>query len=251
MTGALGPPGRSRAPGIKREPQALALTDEAIEKIKEMVRSGALLPGDRLPKEDVLASALGLSRNSLREAVRALSLVRILDVRQGDGTYVTSLGPELLLDAVSFVIDFHRDDSVLNFLEVRRMLEPQATAMVARAATAAQVAELRAILDGASPSLPQDAFFDIDRSFHRAVTSYCGNAVLASLLESLSGPTSRARVWRGLTDSESNERTRREHLGIVDAIEAHQPEVAAARALVHVAGVEDWLRRARPTGPGV
>ncbi len=164
----------------------MALTDEAIEKIKEMVRSGRLRPGDRLPKEEELAAALGLSRNSLREAVRALSLVRILDVRQGDGTYVTSLDPELLLDAVSFVIDFHRDDSVLNFLEVRRMLEPQATAMVARAATPGQVAELRAILDRASPSLPQDAFFDIDRSFHRAVVSHCGNAVLASLLESLS-----------------------------------------------------------------
>ena len=56
-------------------------------------------PGDRLPKESELAAELGLSRNSLREAVRALSLIRILDVRQGDGTYVTSLDPQLLLEA--------------------------------------------------------------------------------------------------------------------------------------------------------
>src|SRR6202041_1147212 len=99
-------------------------TDEAIEKIKTMIVSGSLGPGDRLPKEDELAAALGLSRNSLREAVRALALVHILEVRQGDGTYVTSLQPEVLLDAVSFVIDFHRDDSVLHFLEVRRIVEP-------------------------------------------------------------------------------------------------------------------------------
>lgn len=60
----------------------MAVTDEAIEKIKGMIVSGALRPGDRLPKESELAAELGLSRNSLREAVRALSLIRILDVRQ-------------------------------------------------------------------------------------------------------------------------------------------------------------------------
>ena len=109
----------------------MAVTDEAIEKIKGMIVSGALRPGDRLPKESELAAELGLSRNSLREAVRALSLIRILDVRQGDGTYVTSLDPQLLLEAMSFVVDFHRDDTVLEFLAVRRILEPAATAMAA------------------------------------------------------------------------------------------------------------------------
>ena len=109
----------------------MAVTDEAIEKIKGMIVSGALRPGDRLPKESELAAELGLSRNSLREAVRALSLIRILDVRQGDGTYVTSLDPQLLLEALSFVVDFHRDDTVLEFLAVRRILEPAATAMAA------------------------------------------------------------------------------------------------------------------------
>ena len=109
----------------------MAVTDEAIEKIKGMIVSGALRPGDRLPKESELAADLGLSRNSLREAVRALSLIRILDVRQGDGTYVTSLDPQLLLEALSFVVDFHRDDTVLEFLAVRRILEPAATAMAA------------------------------------------------------------------------------------------------------------------------
>jgi FolB domain-containing protein len=88
---------------------AVAVTDEAIEKIKAMITSGALRAGDRLPREADLAADLGLSRSSLREAVRALSLVNILDVRRGDGTYVTSLEPRLLLEALSFIVDFHRD----------------------------------------------------------------------------------------------------------------------------------------------
>ena len=75
-----------------------------------MIVSGELRPGDRLPREKELSERLGLSRSSLREAIKALSLIRILDVRQGDGTYVTSLSPPLLLEALSFVVDFHEDD---------------------------------------------------------------------------------------------------------------------------------------------
>src|SRR6186713_912297 len=107
----------------KQRSREMALTDEAILRIKEMIVSGELGPGDRLPKEADLAERLGLSRNSLREAVKALSLIRVLDVRQGDGTYVTSLDSNLLLESLSFVVDFHRDDTVLEFLEVRRILE--------------------------------------------------------------------------------------------------------------------------------
>ena len=63
------------------------VTDQAIEKIKQMIVAGELRPGDKLPKERDLAERLGLSRNSLREAVRALTLIRVLETRQGDGTY--------------------------------------------------------------------------------------------------------------------------------------------------------------------
>src|SRR5215467_1001796 len=119
----------------------MPITDEAIEKIKGMIVTGALRPGDRLPKEADLAADLGLSRNSLREAVKALSLVNILDVRRGDGTYVTSLEPRLLLEALTFITDFHHDDTVLEFLQVRRILEPAATAMAAERISDSQVGE--------------------------------------------------------------------------------------------------------------
>src|SRR6266851_9453121 len=72
----------------RKEPKAPSVTDEAIHKIRERIVSGSWGPGDRLPKESELATELGLSRNSLREAVRALSQLRVLEVRQGDGTYV-------------------------------------------------------------------------------------------------------------------------------------------------------------------
>lgn len=101
----------------------MAVTDEAIEKIKAMIVSGELGPGDRLPPEKELAERLGLSRNSMREAVKALEVIRVLDVRRGDGTYVTSLEPHLLLEAITFVVDMHDDDSLLELFAVRRILE--------------------------------------------------------------------------------------------------------------------------------
>src|SRR5256714_12139347 len=133
----------------------MAVTGEAIDKIKDMITNGLRRPGDRLPKEADLASELGVSRSSLREAVRALSLIHGLDVRQGDGTYVTSLEPARLLEAMSFVVDFHRDDTVLEFLEVRRILEPAATAMAAERITDRQIADLRAHLAalGSAPTV--------------------------------------------------------------------------------------------------
>ncbi|MFJ2956003.1 FadR family transcriptional regulator [Streptomyces sp. NBC_00669] len=220
----------------------MAVTDEAIEKIKDMIVSGALRPGDRLPKESELAAELGLSRNSLREAVRALSLIRILDVRQGDGTYVTSLDPQLLLEALSFVVDFHRDDTVLEFLAVRRILEPAATAMAAVRITPEALDVLEGKLDalGPTPSVEQLVASDLD--FHRGIVQGSGNSVLCSLLDGLSGPTTRARVWRGLTQEDAVSRTLHEHRAILAALRDRDAEAARSWATVHVASVEQWLR---------
>jgi len=222
----------------------MALTDEAIERIKEMIVSGELKPGDRLPKEADLATRLGLSRNSLREAVRALSLVRVLDVRQGDGTYVTSLRPELLLDAMAFVVDFHRDDSVLHLLEVRRILEPAASAMAAQAMSDDEIAELGALLDALDEEADIEKFRGTDLEFHRRIAVGSGNPVLASLIDSLSIPTARARMWRGLSQEGATVRTHEQHRSIQKAIAARQPDMARAWAAVHIAGVEEWLRQA-------
>ncbi|HEY1626410.1 MAG TPA: FadR/GntR family transcriptional regulator [Streptosporangiaceae bacterium] len=222
----------------------MAVTDEAIEKIKDMITSGALRAGDRLPREADLAAELGLSRNSLREAVRALALVNILDVKRGDGTYVTSLEPRLLLEAMSFIVDFHRDDTMLEFLRVRRILEPAATAMAAERISSQECAELRDLLDSIGSHPHAEDLVQNDLEFHRRIVACSGNSVLASLLESMSGPTTRARVWRGLTQTGATAQTLAEHRAILDALAAHEPEVARSWATVHIAGVEQWLTSA-------
>ncbi|HUD37370.1 MAG TPA: FadR/GntR family transcriptional regulator [Streptosporangiaceae bacterium] len=220
----------------------MAVTDEAIEKIKAMIVSGTLRAGDRLPKEADLAAELGLSRNSLREAVKALSLVNILDVRQGDGTYVTSLEPTLLLEALSFIVDFHRDSTVLELLQVRRILEPAATALAAERATDAEIGDLRKLLDSLGPEPAIEDLVANDLEFHRRIAASSGNTVLSSLVETMSAPTTRARIWRGLTQAGVGARTVAEHRAILEAMASRDPEAARSWATVHIAAVEQWLR---------
>ncbi|HXS63265.1 MAG TPA: FadR/GntR family transcriptional regulator [Streptosporangiaceae bacterium] len=217
------------------------MTDEAIEKIKAMIVNGTLRAGDRLPKEADLAADLGLSRSSLREAVRALSLMNILDVRQGDGTYVTSLEPTLLLEALSFIVDFHRDATVLELLAVRRILEPAATAMAADRATDAELEELGKLLDSLGPDPSADELVANDLEFHRRIVACSGNSVLSSLVETMSAPTTRARVWRGLTQAGAWERTLAEHRAILHAMVLRDAEAARSWSTVHIASVEQWL----------
>ncbi|MBB5930492.1 DNA-binding FadR family transcriptional regulator [Streptomyces echinatus] len=201
--------------------------------------------GRRLPRESEPAAGLGPSRNSLREAVRALSLLRILDVRQGDGTYVTGLDPQLLLGAMSFVVDFHRDDTVLEFLAVRRMLEPAATALAASRIGEDQLDALSAQLDalGAEPSVEQLVVAGLE--FHRSIVRSAGNSVPCSLLDGLSGPATRARIWRVLSQEDAAGRTLREHRAILAALREGDAEAARSWATVHIASVEQWLRGPR------
>ncbi|HWS52363.1 MAG TPA: FadR/GntR family transcriptional regulator [Microbacterium sp.] len=222
----------------------MAVTDEAIEKIKAMIVSGELGPGDRLPPEKELSERLGLSRNSMREAVKALEVIRVLDVRRGDGTYVTSLEPHLLLEAISFVVDMHDDDSMLEIFAVRRMLESQATALAATHGGDEEIAQLEQEVAGIDASVTIEELVEHDLRFHREIVRMAGNAYLASLIEHLSSQTVRARVWRGLTEAGSVERTLSEHRAIADAIARRDPVLATSLATAHIAGVERWLRQA-------
>jgi GntR family transcriptional repressor for pyruvate dehydrogenase complex len=219
------------------------VTHEAIERIRDRIASGDWGPGMRLPREAELAKELGLSRSSLREAVRALSLARVLEVRQGDGTYVSSLEAADLLEPTVSATRLLRGRTVLELFEVRRMLEPEAAAMAATHSDATVLAALNwelermhAAGDGAEELL------EADMAFHGVIAGASGNGVLQALLRSLSTSTARARLWQGISDHSALDRAREEHGYIYQAIAAGDAELAHAAALVHIAHNETWLR---------
>ncbi|WP_026547896.1 FadR/GntR family transcriptional regulator [Paenarthrobacter nicotinovorans] len=222
----------------------MAVTDEAIDKIKDMLIGGELRAGDRLPPEKELSERLGLSRSSMREAVKALELIRVLDVRRGDGTYVTSLDAKLLNEAVGFVVELHQDRSVLELFEVRRILEPASAFLAAGKIKPDELTSLRATMDGIDEDTDVEDLVLHDLEFHGIITQAAGNAYLASLLEALSSRTVRARIWRGLTQKKAVAHTLSEHKAIADALERGDAELVRALVTVHISGVETWLRQA-------
>jgi GntR family transcriptional regulator, transcriptional repressor for pyruvate dehydrogenase complex len=224
--------------------ERVSVTSEAIEKIKEMILSGELQPGAKLPRENELAERLGLSRNSLREAVRALSALNVVEVRQGDGTYVTSLTPEVLLDVVGFGIDLVTDPSLVDVFEVRRFLETAATAAAAVSITDDELAALKECMDRMGRAESVEELVRVDEEFHRIVAGATGNSVLVALMDNLSSRTVRARLWRGVMERGVVERTKQWHRAILEGLEARDPQLATAADLMHLAEGESWLRRA-------
>lgn len=222
----------------------MAVTDTAITTIKNMIVSGELEPGQRLPPEKELGERLGLSRNSLREAVKSLALIRVLDVRRGDGTYVTSLRPELLLEAMSFVVDLHQDASVLEIFAVRRILEPAAAELAVSQIAETELDELTAEIDALGEETSVEELVAHDLAFHHRITAAGGNEYLTSLLDALSSSTARARLWRGITEDRAVARTLAEHAAIVDALRRRDRDLVRATLTVHIAGIETWLRSA-------
>jgi GntR family transcriptional regulator, transcriptional repressor for pyruvate dehydrogenase complex len=218
-------------------------TETAIARIRDLIVAGELAPGSRLPPEHELAAQLGLSRNTAREAVRALVTARVLDVRRGDGTYVTSLSPGLLLEGIGSAVELMRDGGALEGLEVRRYLEPAATALAAGRIDQDGLRALAASIQRMREAADDEQFVAHDAEFHARVAEASGNGTLASLLAGLSSRTMRVRVLRAMSDAEALRRTIEQHEGIYAALAAGDPNLAQAMAVQHVITTEAWLRR--------
>ena len=224
----------------------MSVTDDAITSIRHMILTGELAPGDRLPPEADLAANLGLSRTSLREAVRALTMLGVIDTRQGDGSYITGLGPELLLGALGLAVDLQREDAIPDLIAVRRILEPAATALAATRVTAVDLEQIHSYIRSDLDYDQVGEYFELDWEFHHAIARAAGNPLLSVLLDGLAAPTVRMRIWRGQTLPGVLERTLDEHRLIADALDAHDADLAYAAATVHIAGVEAWVRTLKP-----
>ncbi|WP_250444830.1 FadR/GntR family transcriptional regulator [Actinotalea sp. C106] len=251
----------------------MSRTDRVVDGITAMILDGSLAPGDRLPVEKDLAATLGVSRGSLREGVRALSVLGVVDSRQGDGTYVTSLDPSLLVAPLGLVVELQGAGHALHVHTVRRMLETEVAGLAASNAARAgeALARAREALDDSAATLaarplltggprargsraaegegaaapdPADheALLEADIAFHRALAEAAANPVLGALVEALAGRTARHRLWRGITQAGADERTQDEHEAILDAVLAGDPERARVRMAAHLLEVEDFLR---------
>jgi GntR family transcriptional repressor for pyruvate dehydrogenase complex len=237
----------SRVAAERSSAVPLSQTDVVIYEIKRLVLDGVLGPGSRLPVEKDLAAQLGVSRGSLREGVRALVHLGVLETRQGDGTYVTELDAGRLLSPLGFWAELPTPGNSVQLLGVRRVLEAESVALAAVAIDEDGLDSLAEALARADSALhPKgtdvEAFLDADADFHCWIAQSTGNPALAALIENLIGRTERMRVVRAMSERGAVQSAQSEHYAILAALRRRDPQRARIRMENHLLGVEEFAR---------
>ncbi|GLW12439.1 GntR family transcriptional regulator [Microtetraspora sp. NBRC 13810] len=167
-----------------RTAQRASLVDQVIDQLKEQITTGSWRLNAKIPTETALAEQLGVGRNTVREAVRALTHAGLLDCRQGDGTYVRATN-----ELSGAMLRRLRQAEQLEILEVRRALEVEAARLAATRRTEADIKLIEAALadrERAWESGEPNAFVEADLAFHMAVVHATHNRVLLDLYEDFS-----------------------------------------------------------------
>lgn len=215
---------------------------QAVESIKTLIVSGVLKPGEALPAERDLAAMLGISRPTLREAIGALSAMNVLDSRHGDGTFVTSLEPSLLLEPINFLLRID-ETAILHLFEVRRVLEVGAARLAAPRITEAEVNELAKLVESARLSLGQPMrYLQYDYDIHTLIIKSTCNPLYISIYESISQLSIKSRK-RTASISTTREQAHEDHIAIVDALRSHDGEKAACVMQAHLETMERSFRK--------
>lgn len=220
------------------------LPKKIAEKILSLIKEKQLHPGDKLPPERELAAMMQVSRPSVREALQALSILNVIDMRQGAGTFITSLEPELLVEPLDFV--FALDNSTLLELFVaRKILEVGIAGLAAERITDDELAALDACLHKSLAAAAADnyeAFLQTDLELHKLVAAAAKNPILNRFMDSISqlGLASRQRtVYIDNLARESAD----DHRAIVAALRARDPAAAQQAMLKHLNNVEQGLKK--------
>jgi GntR family transcriptional repressor for pyruvate dehydrogenase complex len=225
------------SPLQKQQTVAEAISAE----ILDLLRQKQLKPGDKLPPERELAEILGVSRPSLREALRALSIMKVVEVRQGDGTYVSALKTEDLVEHLEFV--FMLDDSTtLQLFEARKIVETGNASLAAERISDEELAALHACLEHSEQSVDDpEAFMQADIELHEIITRAARNPMLERFMASIR-TLGRASRHRTSHMRKVREKVVGHHRQIVVALERHDPQATGAAMLQHLEFVEQMYR---------
>lgn len=219
--------------------------EEIVEQIRDLVARGELKPGDRLPSERDLVERLKVSRASIREALSALEMMGLLEVRSGEGTYVRKLRSESVVAPLAWMLTMEKG-TVLELLEVRKILEVQAVGLAAEHADEADMKELSEALEDMRNDLRNlsSSGEQADLRFHYAITRATKNTILIRLMDTISDlmqhmlKTSRSKLYEG---KYTPSLLFQEHIVIYEAVKRRDSKKARELMLMHLTGVEEEI----------
>ena len=213
-----------------------------VHRVLDLIRTGMLRAGDRLPSERDLIEILDISRPSLREALRALSILGVVDTRHGGGAYVTDLEARTLLAPLDFFLALS-EANLTDAFESRRIIELEIVRKSAEKATSEDINDLKGMLAAHERVLSDPVAFRIlDSRFHARLSACSGNVVLERIAYGLYNMGLDVRR-QATQDLSLIRRSLREHTTIVRAIEAHDITKAVAAMDLHLDHIQASTRR--------
>lgn len=211
--------------------------EEIVRQIKTLVQEGRLKSGDRLPPERDLAERFKVSRTSVREALRALESMGLIEIRPGEGTFVREISVEALIEPLALAILSQRE-AVGELFEARRLLEPAIAGLAARRASPEEIQELERILEDQAKELAAGRTgLAQDAAFHTAIAHSAHNRAITRIVTALMDLLTQSRE-ESLHTPGRPERSHQDHRRILEAIQANDAEAARRAMLDHLIAVE-------------
>ncbi|HVU68515.1 MAG TPA: FadR/GntR family transcriptional regulator [Ktedonobacteraceae bacterium] len=217
-----------------------ALSEDIVSKLLALLKEKKLQPGDRLPPERELAERLQVSRPSLREALRALSIMHVVEIRQGSGTYISSLEPKRLVEHLDFVFALS-DATYLSLFEARKVVEVGICGLAAQRITDEEIARLESCLEKSLSGVTEpELYFQADVELHEIITEAAASPILSRIMAGISqlslASRKRTVVLPGIA-----EQVIEDHRAIIQALKQRAPEAARQAMYQHLTHVEQRL----------
>jgi GntR family transcriptional repressor for pyruvate dehydrogenase complex len=219
-----------------------SLSDSLAQRIRGMIQRGDYTLGDRLPPIMEMARRFGVGHPTIREALKKLETMGIVEIRHGSGVYITRSEEVLVLASPGYSGTVTKK-LLLDLIHTRMPLEMHSVSEAIKNATLEDLVALRRTLTTAGQNLGNDDVLnEVNMSFHRQIARASGNTVLTQLLDVLHDLfTEEQRLILGIFGS--RERDHQEHLGILEALERRDEQLAVERMRKHLEGVADSIEQ--------
>jgi len=218
---------------------------QVASQIQDMILDGRLKSGDKLPPERAMSEQLKVSRNSIREAIRALEILGIVESHQGGGNFIVAGSSDCLFEPLSVMFKL-RNGSFTDLLEIRRGLEIEAASLAARKIDKARKKEMKALLEKFKHAENEQESIELDKKLHLLIAEISGNEMLSAFLNSISKLFEQAvRDGRRMIVKSfgSNDTLMEMHRDLCDAIMSGKPDSAAKACRRHFDIILDNLKK--------
>ncbi|MEP9407225.1 FadR/GntR family transcriptional regulator [Peribacillus frigoritolerans] len=221
--------------------------EEVSDELYEMIRSGSLKPGEQLDSIQQLAENFQVGRPAIREALSALSSMGLIEIKQGEGTFVKTFDPAIMNHPLSAALLMNQDN-IKHLLEVRKILESGTAEVAAKKRTEENLIELKDMLFNMEKVSDDEELSDkADISFHVAVANASQNELLITLMNHVSElMTEKMRDIRRValySEEMTLKQLYQQHVRIYDAIVEQDEDGARSAMLFHLQSVEESLDR--------